>query len=303
MRGTLFWIAVLSAGCGTGMAPGMAMESAGGAEAATGGEEMVAEAEPAPPAGIAAGPQVSTGAGASLSGDAPGTRPNPTMTANPLTAVVVRRGGAGDDSAEARVARARSSAPLLIYTADLHMRVDPEDVTPTIEHIVEAAVQLGGYLAGRDDHSVQVRIPSVSFREGLAEVEQLGEITHRAVSAEDVSAEYHDLDVRLTNLRALRERLEGLLARASNIEEILRVESELERISREIDTKEGRLRYLRSRVAFSLVSVRVEARPVVIVEVEEAVEVAAPPPPPPPRLLDLPVEWFERMGLERLLDL
>jgi hypothetical protein len=217
-----------------------------------------------------------------------------------------RRGGGGDGERDPNdpIQIPDLPAPLLIYTANMRLEVPEQDVAPTIERIIEGAVSLGGYLAGRTDNSVTVRIPSRLFREGLADVEQLGEVKSRQVSAQDVSEEYHDLDVRLHNLRALRQRLESFLERATSIEEALRVQSELERVAMQIDQAEGRLRFLRSRVAFSVVAVQVDAAPVVVeAPPAEVVVEAPPPPPPPPRRLALPIEWLEDTGLGRLLDL
>lgn len=244
--------------------------------AASGGEGAAAQASPA-------SPEASNG--------------------GPLAAVVVRSGGRGDGEPE-RLERAENRpAPLLIYTAGLRMMVDGEDIPATIDRVIEEAVRLGGYLASRSDTSVQVRVPSEHFREGLSTFEQLGDVQSRSVSAQDVTEEYNDLEVRLQNLRATRARLEDFLERATNIEEVLRVHAELERIAREIDTVEGRLRFLAARVAFSLVTVTFEPTPVVIVEPEpEPTEPAAPPPPPPAQRPDLPVTWLDQMGLDRLID-
>ncbi len=221
------------------------------------------------------------------------------------TLTTQRRGGGGDGERDPNdpIQIPDLPAPLLVYTANMRLEVPAEDIAPTIERIIEGAVSLGGYLAGRTDDSVTVRIPSRLFREGLADVEQQGEVKSRQVTAQDVSEEYHDLDVRLENLRALRQRLESFLARANTIDEALRVQTELERVAMQIDEAEGRLRFLRSRVAFSLVAVHLDAAPVVVPEPQEVVVEAAPPPPPPPRRLALPIEWLEDTGLGRLLDL
>jgi len=65
--------------------------------------------------------------------------------------------------------------------------VDEVALPKTIDTIIDTAESLGGYLAGRKDTSVQVRVPSSRFRESLQLLEQLGEITHRSVTADDVS--------------------------------------------------------------------------------------------------------------------
>jgi hypothetical protein len=126
-------------------------------------------------------------------------------------------------------------------------------------------------------------------------MEKLGDVLHRSVTADDVSEQYSDLEVRLVNLKATRQRLQEFLARAQNMAEALQVEHELERVAGEIEQIEGKMRFLRSRAAFSLVTVSVAPRP--------KVKVVETPPPPPPRDVDLPIEWLSRVGLGRLLNL
>ena len=140
-----------------------------------------------------------------------------------------------------------------------------------------------------------MRVPSARFREGLRRVEGFGEVLHRSINAQDVSEEHHDLEVRLVNLRAVRRRLEEFLARATSMQDALQIERELERVTREIDTAEGRIRFLSSRVSFSTVTVNVHARP-------EHVVVVAPSAPRPRHTLDLPLDWFQRLGLDPLLN-
>lgn len=206
------------------------------------------------------------------------------------------QGPAGNNSAPQSPAQpaAPTPAPMLVYTADIDLQTERERVVATLDRVIETATAMGGYLLRRTDNSVQVRIPSARFRESLRVVEDFGEVMHRSVAAQDVSEEYRDLEVRLQNLRAVRRRLEEFLARAGSMTDALQVERELERVTREIDTIEGRLRFLSTRVAFSLVTVNVTPR--------SAVTVASGPPIPPRRAIDLPVEWFRRIGLERLLD-
>ncbi len=195
------------------------------------------------------------------------------------------------------VAEAVAPAPMLIYTAAVDLSVRRVEVTATLDRVVDLAYAMGGYLVQRTDAQVRVRVPSARFREGVRRVEELADVLHRTINAEDVSEEFNDLEVRLTNLRAVRRRLEEFLARAANVAEALRVEQELERVTHEIDRIEGRMRFLRARATFSLVTVTAHAR-------SEAV--VAPDPVAGPavrRPLDLPVEWLDGLGLGRLLQI
>ena len=190
-------------------------------------------------------------------------------------------------------------APLLIYVGDIQMLVPDEEAIPaTIDKVIDLAESLGGYLAGRKDKSVQVRIPSARFREGFTMIEKLGQVTNRSVSADDVSEQYSDLEVRLQNLRATQKRLQEFLAKSGTIQDMLTVGRELERVAGEIEAIEGKMRFLRSRAAFSLVTVGVQAKPK-----QAVIAKPEPPPPPLPREIALPIDWLPRVGLDVLLNL
>jgi len=188
--------------------------------------------------------------------------------------------------------------PLLIYTGRVGMEVAEAKVIPTtIDKIIDLAESFGGYLASRSDGGVVVRVPSKHFRDAMTALEKIGDVKRRSVSAEDVSEEYHDLEVRLANLKAVQKRLQEFLARAANVNDALTVERELERVGQEIDRIEGRMRFLRARASFSTITVDVTAK------VVQQVVANGPPPPPPPRAVDLPIDWLSRVGLEALLNL
>ncbi len=179
------------------------------------------------------------------------------------------------------------------------MVVADEVVLPkTIDTIIDTAESLGGYLAGRKDTSVQVRVPSSRFRESLQLLEKLGEITHRSVTADDVSEQYSDLEVRLANLKATQKRLHEFLSRSGTIPDMLTVGRELDRVSGEIEAIEGKMRFLRSRAAFSVVTVNLSVKPKAV-----AVVAGVDAPPPPPREIALPIDWLPRVGLDSLLNL
>jgi hypothetical protein len=86
-----------------------------------------------------------------------------------------------------------------------------------------------------------------------------------STNAQDVGEEFVDMSARMANARRMEERLVTLLAtRTGKLEDVLAVERELARVREEIERYEGRLRYLRTQVAMSSLSVTVsEPGPVV----------------------------------------
>jgi len=279
-------------------------ESSGGDSDESPPSEPSADA-PAPPPPVAAPaparPPASREAQAALGNTVAhgATTPATTTTTarGPAGRTTPAPGGAANNVTAPAVAEATPPAPMLIYTAAVDVSVRRAEITATLDRVVDLAYSMGGYLVQRTDAQVQVRVPSARFREGVRRVEELAEVLHRTINAQDVSEEFNDLEVRLTNLRAVRRRLEEFLARAANVAEALRVAQELERVTQEMDRIEGRMRFLRARATFSLVTVTAHPRSEVVV---------APDPLPGSavrRPLDLPVVWLERLGLGRLLQL
>lgn len=187
------------------------------------------------------------------------------------------------------------STSMIIYTAQLQAEV--EHVPAAIDAIIEAVTAQGGFLANRTDSSVTVRVPVGRFRESLGRIEALGTVLHREVQAEDISESFHDLDVRLQNLRSVQTRLQQFLARAANVNDALAVERELERVGGQIDEIEGRMRFLSNRAAFSTITTILTARPQV-----GPVRAANPAPLQPLPEMNLPFEVLEQLGLPRLLS-
>ncbi|MDI1450716.1 DUF4349 domain-containing protein [Polyangium sp. 6x1] len=177
-------------------------------------------------------------------------------------------------------------APMLVYTARVNMAV--YEVKSSLGEVESLARSLGGFLARRNDTSITIRVPAARFDEAIRRIEKLGDMLSRDVQVEDVTEEYHDTEIRLKNARAVRERLEQLLAKATKVEESIQIEKELERVAETIDRLEGRMKFLRDRAAFSTITVTFQP--------QSSAELGK-------RRFNLPVPWIYELGLGRLLSL
>jgi Domain of unknown function (DUF4349) len=202
------------------------------------------------------------------------------------------------DTRSAKNAGPSTRAPVIIYQGDLKMMADEDAIPKTIDKIIDVAESVGGHIASRKDQSVQIKVPSASFRDAMTKIEALGGVVNRSVTADDVSEEFHDLEVRLVNLRATRARLQEFLAKAPGINDMLTVERELERVAQEIDRSEGRLEFLRTRAAMSAITVGLTAKPKVV-----PIVVTPPSPPAALRTVELPIPWLGGLGIDPLLSL
>ncbi len=101
-----------------------------------------------------------------------------------------------------------------------------------------------------------------TFLDFLAEGD--GKILNHSVNADDHTMEYTDTTTANANLVALRNRLATLLnSRAENVDDILRIEQELNRIQTQIDQNTARLKVLATMTDLATVNIgyQVEYRP------------------------------------------
>ena len=103
----------------------------------------------------------------------------------------------------------------------------------------------GGVNFGQPFVHITLRVPSSSF---LKLLENLKEIASTVISenvfTNDVTEEYIDIEAKLNVMKNTEHRFSALLQDTKNVEEILLVEKELMRIRGEIDSLEGRFKYL-----------------------------------------------------------
>ncbi len=97
-----------------------------------------------------------------------------------------------------------------------------------------------------------VRVPNSNFDHIINEIGlQVGEFDSKRIDIEDVTAEFVDIEARLKNKKQLEGKYQELLAKANNMADILKIEKEISLIREDIESTEGRLRYLNNQVGYS----------------------------------------------------
>ena len=166
-----------------------------------------------------------------------------------------RTEGTGEESA-AELA-ATFAERMVIFTAKLELEVD--DVDSAVEDISLLTEKYGGFIATVSTRggggAITIRVPQREFYEAVLEIETLGEVVKRDLKGEDVTEDYVDLQARLSNLQKQEERLVGILDMCTKVEDVLKVEKELERVRGEIEGLTGDIQYLESRVELATITV------------------------------------------------
>lgn len=138
---------------------------------------------------------------------------------------------------------------------------DPLDAADEAVRIVEAA---GGRIDGRTEYaatdrdrgsaSLELRIPASRLTAVLDQLKELGRADEVTLSTDDVTVQSQDLDARIGALQKSIARLEGLIAQAKDIDDLILLENEISNRQAELESLQAQKRYLDDQVAMSTVS-------------------------------------------------
>lgn len=149
----------------------------------------------------------------------------------------------------------------IIKTASVRFQV--EDFIKSAEKIKRIAKDFGGintsYNENNNGYNIEatfvVRISNAKFDTLLAALQSESiYLNYKNINAEDVTEEFIDIESRLKNKKAVEQKYLEILKKAAKIDDILAVENQIRIIREEIEAKEGRLKYLKDRVAFSTIN-------------------------------------------------
>lgn len=149
---------------------------------------------------------------------------------------------------------------------DARIRLEVKEYSNYKHDLDSLVYSINGYISSenldKSNYSINceltIRIPSQKFEQLISFLEKGSEkLLYKNVSARDVTEEYIDLETRLKTKKEVEKRYIQLLSRAKNIEEILQVEEKIRQLREEIESKEGRLKYLKNQVAFSTIYVSI----------------------------------------------
>ncbi|MBK9328656.1 MAG: DUF4349 domain-containing protein [Sphingobacteriales bacterium] len=143
---------------------------------------------------------------------------------------------------------------------------ETSDIRKTHAGIVEQAKKLNGYLSSdnqvRDEYQVrttmELRIPSDKFDTFITDIEkEVNRFDEKNVKVMDVTEEYIDVTARIKTKKELEQHYYDLLKQTKNVSEVLQVEEELNNVRTDIESAEGRLKYLNDRVGMSVLNLSI----------------------------------------------
>ncbi len=134
------------------------------------------------------------------------------------------------------------------------------DILMAEKQIKRAVSKHNAYIASEDKYkssgkirlSLEIRIPASRFDVFLEDATNgVNDFDKKEINVEDVTEQFLDLEARIKAKKRVESRYLDLLEKAKTIKEILEVESQLETLRSEIESMEGRMKYMSSQIAFS----------------------------------------------------
>jgi hypothetical protein len=107
-------------------------------------------------------------------------------------------------------------------------------------------------------YDVTIRVPSSNFDSLLSYILQnkcIQDLDTKSTQVHDVTEEYIDIQARLTVKKESAQKLLELLKQAKNVTEILEINKQLTEVQADIESIEGRLKYLNDQISFSTINV------------------------------------------------
>jgi len=155
------------------------------------------------------------------------------------------------------------SGKKIIYT--VNMALEAENASKAITDIGNKAAELGGYVSDSSYNqyedsaqgSITVRIPPDKLKEFTEHVGTIGDVLSSSMGSQDVTAQYVDVQSRLTNAQAQEAQLLAIMAQAVKIDDILNVRQQLDNVQMQIEEYKGQLRLMDNQVGYSTVTISI----------------------------------------------
>jgi hypothetical protein len=160
---------------------------------------------------------------------------------------------------------------------ELHVQMETDDIARTVAAITADAVNVGGGVASsdvsygtenadgepnHDGHAVLVlKVPPAEVGRVLGNLDASGRVLSMNQSAQDVTEQLIDLDVRIANKRESVENVRTMMEQATDLNQLVTLEAELTWRQTELEQLEAQQRNLADRVALSTITIEVRPAP------------------------------------------
>jgi len=141
-----------------------------------------------------------------------------------------------------------------------YARLKVARVDEGIDALTALAKSLDGKVERVGGNNVTIRVPVSTFKTSFEQVLELGEVLDKQITAQDVTASFTAVELRLKTAKSTRDRLIDLLARAKDEQEKLTLVREIQRLTQQILGMESQSRTLERLAAMARITVELVPR-------------------------------------------
>lgn len=154
-----------------------------------------------------------------------------------------------------------------------YLQLVVDKVADAADRVSQIAEAKGGFVQsssvsergdGTYSGNVDVRVPVSKFEESMSEIKTLATLVRSEnKTGQDVTEQYSDLQAQLRNAQAQEQTYLEILKQAKTVEDTLKVQEQLGIIRYQIESLQGRIKYLTNATSYSTISVTLEEEPAV----------------------------------------
>lgn len=110
----------------------------------------------------------------------------------------------------------------------------------------------------RIENTCSIRVDANAFDSLITELEGIAiKVDSRSIQSQDVTEEYIDVEARIKTKKIYEQKYFDLLKQANKVSEIIELQNQLKMLREEIESMEGRMRYLNSKIAMSTLNLTI----------------------------------------------
>lgn len=145
-----------------------------------------------------------------------------------------------------------------------NVEFETQNIKSTRKSVFEAVDKYRGYVSSDKEYVTQdrksitvvIRVPAISFDNFLKDATLgVSKFESKEIDVKDVTEDFLDIQARLKNKKELENRYLDILKQARTAIEILEIEKQIGLLRSDIESTEGRLKYLQSQISFSTLTI------------------------------------------------
>jgi len=149
---------------------------------------------------------------------------------------------------------------------DGNLRFQTNDIEKANALIKSSVNKFGGYISEESNYNnntevgydLTIRVPALkydSLMNFILKNVKIKELNNKSTKINDVTEEFIDIQARLKIKKESEQKLTDLLKQAKNLTEVLEIQKQLTDLRADIDSTEGRMKFLAAQVDYSTINV------------------------------------------------